>query len=46
MYYKNEKSNFSSADSLLVPFVMMKYKYYKNENISGTNLLLVPYDEV
>ena len=28
--------------------VMMKYKYYRNENISGTNLLLIPfsYDKV
>ena len=28
---------------LLVPFVIIKYKYYKNENISGVDLLLVPF---
>ena len=28
---------------LLVPFVMIKYKYYRNENISGADLLLVPF---
>ena len=32
----------------LFTLVVIKYKYYRNENISGANLLLVPlsYDKV
>ena len=47
MYYRNVK--FSETNLLLVPFVMMiKYRYHRNENISGTDLFacFFCYDEV